>query len=217
MAWPAIAAAVGVGAANIIGGADANRKNIHEARRARRWQETMYNTAHQREVEDLREAGLNPILSANSGAASGQSPVGQADNIMASGVSSGLDAMRLKKEIAATDSQIAYNETAAKAQAASAGRDQATAKQVDAATRALEAQIPAIKAKARVDKRQADWDNEALDYDNIQKRVNGFMGTINSGKELLNPWGKGERLPKDLGKTKDGTIFRKRDGLIFER
>lgn len=33
----------------------------------RSWQQMMSNTAHQREVEDLRKAGLNPILSATGG------------------------------------------------------------------------------------------------------------------------------------------------------
>ncbi len=56
-----------------------------EAQKTRDWQESLSNSAHQREIKDLIAAGLNPILSVNGGAST---PSGATGNAYTGGVSS---------------------------------------------------------------------------------------------------------------------------------
>ena len=95
------------GGASLIGGVLQNNWNRRAAERSMGFTERMSNTAHQREVEDLRAAGLNPILSAGGSGAS--RPAGtsyQAENVVGAAISSALDIARMKKELSEADANI---------------------------------------------------------------------------------------------------------------
>lgn len=74
------------GVYNHIENATAMSYNSAEALKNREWQEHMSNTSYQRAVEDMKKAGLNPILAFSNGGAS--TPGGSAGTI--SGASMGL-------------------------------------------------------------------------------------------------------------------------------
>lgn len=107
--------AVGMGL-NYIGQKKANEAGLQSAREQMEFQERMSSTAHQREVADLKAAGLNPALSSNGGASSPAGAMFAPENEL-SGMSdfgsrlvqnakSGAEIRRINKDLESIDASI---------------------------------------------------------------------------------------------------------------
>lgn len=153
---PIIGAAIG-GLANVFGQKSANEKNEELSEDTRAWEERMANTAHQREIADLKAAGLNPMLSSHGGASTPTPPTARVENVfndaggtINSAMTVAINKATAREQIATLKSQQAVNS----AQAVSIAED--------ARRKVLENDIlsqasPRKEAEERIRKERPDW------------------------------------------------------------
>lgn len=192
-----IAAAViggGVGLAsagiNAMSQHSTNSANAMEAQKNRDFQERMANTAHVREVADLKAAGLNPMLSMGApGAATPSGSVAQMQNEVdasqvSAGVGKGIEAKMAENQSALIEENIrnVARDSAVKGDQRGLLREQtraakANAEQAEMASELMRAGLGSAKAMAPIDP-YLDAASRALGI------VGGGMSLRNSARSL---------------------------------
>nr|UXQ88160.1 MAG: DNA pilot protein [Microvirus sp.] len=158
-----------------------NAISIAEAQKNRDWQEYMSNTAHQRQVADLTKAGLNPILSANSGAQVGAPTQPTIDDSLVTNLvgiinQQQTNTARLETARMQTQAQIQAASIAANASMAAASMHAAAARY--GANQAYESAIYGHDAHERSSNYQADKHLEGVKYQIDNPGLNSWAGNF---------------------------------------
>lgn len=248
---PITTAAIIGGGTSLLGGLlnrdstrQANYENRLAADQQMDFQERMSNTSYQRAMQDMRMAGLNPMLAYTQGGAS--SPAGaSASNTApdfsdaAGGIaSSAVTAVNQRRERQLMESQLDLQAAQANTARSQQKLNEASARSAAANAKVTETELPAVASRARLDERRNKIDEKALLYDSVMNRVGQVVGIGASATSLgrfikgVRPRGEPGRMtsppsiprnpmpknidPKKLGILKNGQMYNKNTGEIYD-
>lgn len=177
-----------ISGASVIGSLIQASNYNQQAEKQMNFQREMSNTAVQRRVQDMKAAGINPMLAAGGEASSPQGAMGGTiDNPMA-GVSTGIETAIAKKQaektMQAQDTQIANTEadTANKYATEALIRNQQASSAKDVEQKSMQNKILEKTLDSQIKKAKAEGD---------YSEINQLMNVINSGassvNQLVNP------------------------------
>lgn len=182
MVWPAIAAAAIGAAGSLIGGERANNASARSVEKQMKFQEEMSNTSYERRMEDLRRAGLNPMLAISQGGAStpsGASYVSQ--NTGAAAVEGGTKAFN-----AVTSAQVAKANIANTQASTENLRQEGRVKKIDADIKEYYAPWAAHVAETQIAQLDANLANTLRDIELKAKDIERRGQDIRQA-DVMNP------------------------------
>lgn len=166
--------------------------NNLQAEAQRQWASSMSSTAYQRATQDMRAAGINPMLaymqggaSTPSGASASTGVGNAAQNPMGAMASAGFEVARYNNERKSRESQMSLNEAMKDNARADAVLKSNNARTAVANAEMAEAQLPAVREQAQLDREKAVIDRRWLNYDSAANRARREAGTISNAVDAV--------------------------------